>query len=46
EEELFLPVTELRPIRAHALLRPAVSALIDWYRFRDAMEFRRLPAGG
>ncbi|MBV9567306.1 MAG: FAD-binding oxidoreductase [Hyphomicrobiales bacterium] len=46
EEELFLPVTELRPIRGHAALRPFVDALINWYRFRDAMEFRRLPAGG
>ncbi len=45
ESELFLPVTELRPIRFHAAMRPFVSALIDWYRLRDAMEFRRLPAG-
>jgi glycine/D-amino acid oxidase-like deaminating enzyme len=45
ERELFLPVTELRPIRGHAALRPLVSWLIDWYRLRDAMELRRLPAG-
>ena len=42
--ELFLPVTKLAPIRAHAALRPFVSALLDWYRLRDAMELRRLPA--
>ena len=45
ESELFLPVTELRPIRFHAAMRPLVSTLIDWYRLRDALEFRRLPAG-
>ncbi|MBV9739882.1 MAG: hypothetical protein JOZ30_09600, partial [Hyphomicrobiales bacterium] len=45
ERELFLPVTELSPIRAHGALRPFVSALLDWYRLRDEMELRRLPAG-
>ncbi|MBV8447640.1 MAG: FAD-binding oxidoreductase [Hyphomicrobiales bacterium] len=44
ERELFLPVTKLSPIRAHGTLRPFVSALLDWYRLRDAMELRRLPA--
>lgn len=46
ESELFLPVTKLRPIRGHAALRPFVSALIEWYRLRDALELRRLPAAG
>jgi glycine/D-amino acid oxidase-like deaminating enzyme len=45
ERDLCLPVTKLAPIRGHSLLRPLLEGLIDWYRLRDALEFRRLPSG-
>ncbi len=35
EAELDFPVTDLRPIPFHFLRRPAVSALLNWYRLRD-----------
>jgi glycine/D-amino acid oxidase-like deaminating enzyme len=36
EAELDFPVTALRPIRFHALRKPAVSVLGAWYRFLDS----------
>ena len=39
EAELDYPVTDLRPINLHFLRRPAVSALLAWYRLRDRFAF-------
>jgi glycine/D-amino acid oxidase-like deaminating enzyme len=45
EKDLFLPVTQPRPIRGHSALRPLLFALINCYRLRDAIDLRKLPAG-
>lgn len=37
---LPLPVTPVRPVRGHALRRPAMAAVAQWYRLRDSLERR------
>lgn len=39
EVDLDFPVTPVRPITAHILRRPAVSATVAWYRLRERMGF-------
>ena len=37
-EELGFPITRIRPLPFWSLRRPAISALIGWYRLRDWMD--------
>jgi glycine/D-amino acid oxidase-like deaminating enzyme len=40
--ELTLPLTRLDPVRFHAFSGLGAAAIVRWYRFRDAIEMRRL----